>query len=254
VSDPSTLLAELAALAADAADTLAPPEPAGVSASVTAVARRVFGAAACSIAVLDEDADELLYVAASGAGAAEIIGTRLPIGRGFAGWVAQSGQPVAISDLAAGDDPRFARDVAETTHYVPDALMAVPIESVDRTLGVLTVLDRDASRPGAANDLELASAFAAQAAAGLLAAEAMRFIGAVLLRELSHAAVEGTDLADVLARPPVARPEDPDSRRYLALLSELRAAGPAEQRLALEVIESVLAYARRKGGPSRPAR
>ncbi len=252
MAEPADLLSELAALAADAADSLSPPETAGVSTSVTAVARRVFGAAACSIAVLDEDNDQLVYVAADGVGAAEIIGTRLPLSRGFAGWVAQSGQPVAVTDL--NDDPRFARDVAESTNYVPNALMAVPIESGDRMLGVLSVLDRDLDRPNVENDLELASAFAAQAAAGILAVDAMRSIGSLLLRELSRAATEGSDLAEALAREPEVRPNDPMTRRYLALLAGLRSSGPAEQRLALEVIESVLAYTRRKGGPSRPPR
>jgi signal transduction protein with GAF and PtsI domain len=254
VAEPTDLLTELAALAADAADTLSPPEPAGVSDSVTAVARRVIGAAACSIAVLDEDADELVYVAASGVGAAEIIGTRLPLGRGFAGWVAQSGQPVAVTDLTSRDDPRFARDVAESTNYIPNALMAVPIESGDRMLGVLSVLDRDQSRPGVENDLELASAFAAQAAAGILATQAFGTIGSILLRELSRAATERTALADALAQAPVGRADDAMTRRYIALLAELRSVGPAEQRLALDVLESVLGYARRKGGPSRPPR
>ena len=250
MTEASNLLTELAALAADAADTLSPPETAGVSESVTAVARRVFGAAACSIAVLDEDNDQLVYVAANGIGAAEIIGTRLPLGRGFAGWVAQSGQPVAVTDL--NNDPRFARDIAESTNYVPNALMAVPIESGDRMLGVLSVLDRDLDRPGVENDLELASAFAAQAAAGLLAMDAMRNIGSLLLRELARAATDGSSLAEALAQPAQGRVEDPRTRRYLALLADLRSLGPAEQRLALEIIESVLGYAWRKGGPSRP--
>jgi signal transduction protein with GAF and PtsI domain len=254
VAEPTALLSELAALAADAADTLSPPESAGVSESVTAVARRVFGAAACSIAVLDEDADELEYVAASGVGAEQIIGTRLPLGRGFAGWVAQSGQPVAVTDLRSKNDPRFARDVAESTNYVPDALMAVPIESGERVLGVLSVLDRDVTRAGVENDLELASAFAAQAAAAIVAVEAFRNIGGVLLRELARAAGEGTDLAEALAEPPAARPADAATRRYIALLADLRSAGPAEQRLALDIVESVLGYARRKGGLSRPPR
>ena len=252
MTEPSTLLEELAALAADAADTLSPPETARVSEAVTALARRVFGAAACSIAVLDEDNDQLVYVAATGIGAAEIIGTRLPLGRGFAGWVAQSGQPVAVTDL--NDDPRFARDVAESTNYVPNALMAVPIESGDRMLGVLSVLDRDLDRPDVENDLELASAFAAQAAAGLLAAEAMRNIGGLLLRELSRAATDGSSLAEAFAQPSQLRGDDARTRRYLALLADLRSLGPAEQRLALEIIESVLGYAWRKGGPSRPRR
>src|SRR6185437_7121213 len=161
------LLAALAQVAADSAAVLEPAELAGLAQSVTAAAHMVFGAAACSVAVIDEETDELVYVASTGEGADAIVGTRLPIGRGLGGWVAQSGQAVAVSDLRS--DARFAKDVAESTNYIPTALMAVPIESGDRILGVLSVLDRDTTRPNAERDLELASTFAAQAAAGIRA-------------------------------------------------------------------------------------
>ena len=243
------LLDELGHLAGDVAATLAPQELAGVGSSVASVARSVFGAAACSVAVIDDDADELEYVAASGAGADEIVGTRLPIGRGLGGWVAQSGQPVAVSDLH--NDQRFARDVAEATNYVPSALMAVPIESGTGVLGVLTVLDRDASRPGAEHDLELASLFAAQAAVGISAVQAFADGGAVLLRELARAAQDGTTLRDALAQRAAAS-RRPTTARYVSLLAELRSAGAAEQQLALRVLEDVLDYVRQKGTSSRP--
>jgi GAF domain-containing protein len=241
------LLRELAHVASDAGRVLEPPEIARVTESVTAAARLVFGAAACSVAVIDEDTDELVYTAATGAGAHEIVGTRLPIGRGLGGWVAQSGQAVAVSDLHA--DPRFAQDVAESTGYVPNALMAVPIESGDRVLGVLTVLDRDATRPGAERDMELATIFATQAAAGVRAVETFRDLGAVLLRVLERAATDGAALHEALAE--LTTPRRATASRYVALLAELRTLGEAEQQLALRVVEDVLEYTQKKGGSRR---
>ena len=44
--------------------------------------------------------------------------------RGLAGYVAVSGQALAIDEPAS--DPRFARDVAERTGYVPQTLLLVP--------------------------------------------------------------------------------------------------------------------------------
>ena len=39
-------------------------------------------------------------------------------------------------------DPRFARDVAEATHYIPTALLAAPMfDAEGEVLGVLSVLD-----------------------------------------------------------------------------------------------------------------
>ena len=49
-------------------------------------------------------------------------------------------QPLVIEDVT--EDPRFAKDVAEETGYVPKGLMAVPLLHEEQALGVLEVLDR----------------------------------------------------------------------------------------------------------------
>jgi len=145
--------------------------------------------AACSVSVLDEGIGELRYAAAAGAGADEIVGTRLSSGRGIAGFVAGSGQGISVSDVRR--DVRFAQDVAETTGYVPTALMAVPIRSGDETLGVLTVLDPERA------DLTVAAGFADLAAHVLLRATNTATLGRAVAHALaSHTSSVG--LADVL--------------------------------------------------------
>ena len=61
----------------------------------------------------------------AGVGADVIVGTRLPSSRGIGGFVAMTGQALAV-DHPAGD-ARFARDVADRTGYVPDTLLVVPV-------------------------------------------------------------------------------------------------------------------------------
>ena len=248
-SHSQALLDELAALATGLVDTVAPAALRESPRTITAVAQRYFGAAACSIAQVDDDAEELVYVAASGAGADAVTGIRLPIGRGIAGWVAQSGQPIAVSDLSR--DTRFARDVAESTSYVPTALLAVPIQSDDHLLGVLSVLDRDEARAGAARDLEMAGLFADQAAAALQAAAAFADAGRVLLSALSSAAAGSTSLAAALTGAPVRR-RDPDLAEFAALLAEFHRCGPDERALGMRLMRDVLAFVNRGGG-GRPS-
>src|ERR1700723_3608601 len=154
--------------------------------SLTETARRLFGAAACSLALLSEDESELLYTVAAGQGAADVTGMRISSSQGIAGWVVQSGQPIAVSDLAS--DPRFARATAERTGYVPQAILAVPVETPQRMLGVITLLDRDSRRPGAEQDMALLSLFADQAALALASVEAFSTMGRVLLDALARAA------------------------------------------------------------------
>src|SRR5690349_8702961 len=104
---PDELLRELGELATSLAPAVRPAETDELLRSLTETARRLFGAAACSLALLTEDDSELRYATAAGAGAEYVTGMRIPAAQGIAGWVVQSGQPIAIGDLAS--DPRFAR-------------------------------------------------------------------------------------------------------------------------------------------------
>jgi signal transduction protein with GAF and PtsI domain len=104
--------------------------------------RSLFAAAACSVALVDDEGETLTYVVADGAGAKEIVGVTIPVGRGIGGWAAMSGQPIAVRDVQT--DARFARDVAESTNYVPSAILAAPLMTADgEVIGVTSVLDAD---------------------------------------------------------------------------------------------------------------
>jgi len=100
----------------------------------------LLGAAACSVA-LTEGARTLRFVAATGAGAADIVGQTMPTDRGVAGWAVTTGQAISVGDVES--DARFHRDLAESTGYVPQHITAVPIMNEDTTVGVLEVLDGD---------------------------------------------------------------------------------------------------------------
>jgi GAF domain-containing protein len=246
-------LRELAILAGQLAETVAPPALKDAPRSITAVAQQYFGAAACSIAALDDEAEELVYIASSGAGAEAVVGIRLPVGRGIAGWVAQSGQPIAVSDLSR--DVRFARDVAESTSYVPTAILAVPIETDDELIGVFSVLDRDDTRPGAARDLDAATLFAAQAATAMQASTAFADTGRVLLRALADAAGNNSALADALATAPSSAAADAELGEFAAVLAEFRQCTPDQRAFALRLVRDVLACVNRPGGGrSSPSR
>ena len=101
---------------------------------------RLFAAAACSVALVDEEGETLRFVASDGAGAEAIVGVTIPVSRGIAGWAAMSGQPIAVRDVQT--DARFARDVAESTNYVPSSILAAPMMTTEgEVMGVTSVLD-----------------------------------------------------------------------------------------------------------------
>lgn len=147
------------------ADSSADPLALELLQSVVDVARAIFGAQASSVFLLDEEADELVFQAVSGCGQGELVGRRFPAGRGIAGWVAVSGEPMVVDDLTA--NASFDRSLAESTAYVPGSLMAAPLIHGNRLLGVLEVLDPAAQARSSLPELELLSLFARQAATAL---------------------------------------------------------------------------------------
>ncbi|MEO6206084.1 MAG: GAF domain-containing protein, partial [Mycobacteriales bacterium] len=238
------LLAELA----DVARELGPVvRPAGTTTSlqtVTDLARNLLSAAACSLAVLSDDESELEYVAASGAGAEHIVGRRIPADAGLAGWAVQSGQPIAVADLA--QEARFDRAAAASTGYIPSAMVVVPVATERRTFGVLSLLDRDATRPDAMHDMTLLSQLGVHAAVLLEARAVFHDVGSTLLAALADAATTGGGLADALGRAGTS-PRAAQARLagLGAALAELSRRGPAERDLALGILTQVADFSRR---------
>ena len=183
------------------------------------VARAIFGARASSVFLHDEETDELVFEAVAGEGADELVGRRFPSSTGIAGWVLVTRQPLVIDELES--DPRFAREAAQSTGFVPKGLMAVPLLHEDRALGVLEVLDRPQQTAFSLEEMALLGLFANQAAIALDLLQAARGAKAVLEQEGG----EGAALARFWAR----LAEAPPGRREAAqrLLEALEALLPA---------------------------
>jgi GAF domain-containing protein len=133
--------------------------------SVVEVARAIFGAKASSIFLFDEETDELVFAAVAGEDEQHLVGRRMPSSIGIAGWVLSSRTPLVLDDVQK--DPRFARNVAEGTGYVPQGMMAVPLLDDEEAVGVLQVLDRPQQSRFSLQEMELLGLFANQAAIAL---------------------------------------------------------------------------------------
>jgi GAF domain-containing protein len=183
--------------------------------SIVEVSRRVFGAAAASIFLVDPQTGEFVFEAVSGEGETHLLGRRFPPDTGIAGWVAASGQPVIIDDLA--EAPQFAHDAAASTGYVPRSLMAAPLIQDEECIGVLEVLDRSTQFRGELADVDLLSLLAVQAACGL------DFL--LRLRLASAGSAAASDLHTLLDRIAVLAPRngaaDPTAVKLLTLAEEL---------------------------------
>jgi GAF domain-containing protein len=130
------------------------------------VARAIFGAKASTIFLYDEETDELVFEAVSGAGSEWLLGHRIPSSTGIAGWTLVTRQPLVLSDVS--EDPRWGgQEIAERTGYMPKGLMSVPLLHEEEAVGVLQVLDRPQEERFSLEDMELLGLFANQAAISL---------------------------------------------------------------------------------------
>jgi GAF domain-containing protein len=232
------VLGELAQLATDLGPALTPVGHTELLQSITHAVRDLFAAAACSLALVDEDGERLEFVAAAGAGAEVVVGMRIPAGRGIAGWVIASGQPIE----------RCARDVAERTGYVPRSILAMPVEGSQQTLGVLEVLDRGGAGGLDAHQGQLLAVFARQAALAVEQARVFADLGRALFGAVALTA-EGASLRDALTRAARAAPRPAaELAELVARFHALTRLGPDERQAATELLGVLVAYAERRRG------
>jgi two-component system, NtrC family, sensor histidine kinase KinB len=91
------------------------------------------------LALVDSDRQELEFRASTMHSARRIIGKRVPIGQGIAGWVAKEGQALVVPEVEV--DPRYSAEVDHHPGLENRAMMCAPIHSDGQVIGVLEVLD-----------------------------------------------------------------------------------------------------------------
>ena len=94
---------------------------------------------AVSLALIESGKERLEFLAATGKGSKEIVGLRIKLGQGVAGWVAQQGESVIVPD--AEQDPRFYPSVDDRTGFHTRSIACAPIRSKGEIIGVLEALN-----------------------------------------------------------------------------------------------------------------
>lgn len=204
-----------------------------------------------SVLVREGDAGDLRFLTAIGKVADQLIGMPVPAGKGIAGFVLMSGQPMAVSD-AEGDETFYA-EVDRATGYSTQSILAVPLRFNDEIVGVLEYVNRTGEPPFApftAAEIDQATVYADAIAALVNAYEAAK-----LLRELSNKVISGADEADLASiRAWIANSRagaDHRERLDLAVMvRELSTKGDAERHLAKELLEAMLRFSDSKNESS----
>ncbi len=113
-----------------------------------------------------ENPNELIVVAAVGSGADILHGMRVPVGEGIAGWVAREARSQLVADTS--QDPRFYRGVDDQTGMSTRSLIAVPLITADKVIGVVEVVNKLNDGFFDENDVHLLESMAGSAAISII--------------------------------------------------------------------------------------
>jgi GAF domain-containing protein len=151
---------------------------------ITEAAAELLGAETSSLLLLDDETGELIVDIATGERGHEVRQKRVPPGVGIAGWVVEHGEHAVVN--SPRDDPRFYGDIDAKTGFETRNILAVPMRTKERVIGVIEVINK---REGGFDELDvkLTSALAGQAATTIDNARLYaRLADAVLTSRLSY--------------------------------------------------------------------
>ncbi|HEX9417179.1 MAG TPA: GAF domain-containing protein [Gaiellaceae bacterium] len=103
-------------------------------------ATELTGAETSSLLLLDEEAGELTVEIATGKPGEAVMRQQVPAGQGIAGWVVENGESVVVDDPKS--DERFYGGIDEKTGFETRNMLAVPMKTKDRTIGVIEAINK----------------------------------------------------------------------------------------------------------------
>lgn len=204
-----------------------------------------------SVLIRDGDAGDLQFLTAIGKVADQLLDVKIPAGKGIAGFVLSSGQPMAISDV--GEESSFYAEVDRQTGYSTQTILATPLRYNGEVIGVLEYVNRRGDppfEPFTPDEMDWAAVYA-----DAIAAMVNAHVSAKLFSDLSDKVLstDGTaDFREVRSWVAAIRgsAESRERLELAVLLREVAARGDAERKLCRELLEAIIGYSDRKGETS----
>ncbi len=132
-------------------------------------ALRMVDAADGSLSLVDEEAQEVMFVVVRGTLHDQLEGFRTSMDEGLVGWVIAHEEPAIANDI--GQDARFSPAIDLRFGFQTQSLICVPLISRKKVLGVIEVVNKFSGRPFDERDLDMLSVL------GLIAAAAIDLAG-----------------------------------------------------------------------------
>ena len=207
------------------------------------VSAQQVGAREASVLIRDGAGGDLRFLAATGEVASKLLNLKVPAGKGIAGFVMSSGQPMAVSDVE--EEASFYAEVDKETGYSTEMILATPLRHNGEMIGVLEYINRPGEpphKPFTPDEMDKAASFA-----DAIASLANAYESAKLFRDLGEKIVgsdEDMDIGAVRAwlKDLRSSAEHREMMDLALLIREIASRGDSERVLCKEILESVLRF------------
>ena len=126
---------------------------------------RLLDAEAWSLLLLDREREELVFKEVIGEKKTELEGKRMPIDKGVVGWTVKNKKPAIVTDPYK--DKRFFQNIDKQTGFITNTILAVPLLSKGKILGIIEAINKKDKTLFNEEDLSLVSNYAEHAAIAL---------------------------------------------------------------------------------------
>lgn len=204
-----------------------------------------------SVLIREGDEGDLRFLTAIGKVADQLKNLKVPAGKGIAGFVFSSGQPMAVAD--AGEEESFYAEVDRQTGYSTQTILATPINYKGEAIGVLEYVNRIGEPPFAAftpEEMDKAALYA-EVIASLINA----FESAKIFRNLTEKMLSGEGSEQFLeVREWLNNLRDASEHREMldlaVLVREISVRGEAERQMCREVLEAISRFSENRNESS----
>lgn len=233
----------------DVADSLTAPLKRSIE-NLLRLAASSVGSDEASVLVRDGNKGGLKFLVAIGEVADKIMKVRIPPGKGIAGFVFSSGQPMAVTDVA--QEETFYAEVDRATGYSTQTILATPLRTSSEMVGVLEFVNRLGDppyEPFMPDEMDKAAHYADAIATLVDAYEAADLVEILFERMLAggkgtakkEQASSGAELRKWLKKVRSA-PEHRDLMLMAVSLREIASRGDAERELARDMLDALARY------------
>lgn len=208
------------------------------------------GSEEASVLIRDGNEGDLRFLCAIGKVAEHLIDVRVPAGKGIAGFVLSSGQPMGVSNVES--DEAFYAEIDKATGYSTEIILATPLTYEGEVIGVLEYINRVGDGPYEAftpDEMDKAARFADAIASLLHAYESAKLFREFGERVVSDESFEVDEVREWLSEFR-GSPEHREMMDIAVIVRELSDRGDDERRLCREVLESLLKYTSQRSDTS----